>query len=58
MYGYLTMAQWLRKNPDSEAVLLAAGHFIHVRSGKVVTDNGYSPMRGRVTWVVLIERKA
>jgi hypothetical protein len=43
-----TLAAWLRRNRKAEAILLVSAHFVHVRAGKSIADNGRFPMRGRV----------
>jgi hypothetical protein len=50
-----TVAQWLKGNPHREGILRATSHFIHVKHGKVVEDNGILPRRGRVTHVLYLD---
>ena len=49
---YPTLAQWLRANPHTEAIVRASSHFLHVRDGGIIEDNGVRKMRARVTHVV------
>lgn len=47
-----TLAQWLRDHSEGEYIILASHHFIHVKDGEVLEDNGRTPMRGRVLEVL------
>lgn len=51
-----TVRQWLKAN-TREAILNAAEHFLHVRDGGIVEDNGYRPLKGKVRHVIPVERK-
>jgi len=50
-----TVAQWLRAHPTGSYVIRAAKHGMHIVDGEVVEDNGYRPMRGRVTHVIELD---
>lgn len=47
-----TLARWLRDD-GRDAIVLVSRHFVVVKGGEVVADNGRLPMRGRVTHFVL-----
>jgi len=47
-YLYPTVAQWLRANPEEEAILITTTHYLHVRNGEIIEDNGTPKKRGRV----------
>ena len=49
-----TLAQWLKANPKANAIVLVAHHYVHVCDGQVIEDNGYRPMRGRVTHAIYL----
>lgn len=51
-HDQLTLTQWLRENPDTEAVLRASHHFVHVRRGWLTETNGLRQARARVTHVI------
>lgn len=50
--GYPTITQFLREHPEGEYVLSSSYHYIHVKDGVVVKDNGTggSRMRIRRAW--------
>ena len=49
-----TLAKWLRED-GRDALLFVSRHFVVVRGGQVVEDNGYTPRRGRVKSFVLLQ---
>ena len=49
-----TLAQWLREYTVGTYLVLAAHHYVVVRHGQVVADNGTRPMRGRVVRAVRV----
>lgn len=51
-----TLAGWLREDAR-DAIVFVGGHFVHVRGGVVVEDNGWPMRRGRV-WVAILLRGA
>ena len=52
-----TMAQWMRAHPRADAILRVSHHFIHVRRGEVLEDNGHHKIRGRVTHAIFISEE-
>lgn len=56
--GQPTVARWLKGSPDRPRgiwLVLAARHFLVVRDGVIIADNGVRPMRGRVSEVFRVE---
>lgn len=49
----VTVARWLREN-DAEAILRVSSHFIHVKGGEILQDNGAPKRRGYVTHVIFL----
>lgn len=47
-WKFLTATQWLKANPDAHAIIGTRTHWLHVRNGKVVEDNGTWRPRARV----------
>lgn len=50
-----TLRQWLRKNPTAHAMVATTTHWLYVRNGRVLEDNGYKNTRGRVGVVLWLE---
>ena len=48
-----TLAKWLRED-GRDALLFVSRHFVVVRGGQVVEDDGYTPRRGRVRSFILL----
>jgi hypothetical protein len=49
----VTLSRWLKED-GRDALVFVARHFIVVRGGQVVEDDGYCPMRGKVRGFILL----
>ena len=49
-----TLARWLRED-GRDAIVMVSSHFVHVRGGAVVEDNGKPCRRGWVRIVILLD---
>ena len=50
--GRMTLAKWLQLD-GRDAIIFVSSHFVYVKGGKVVEDNGWPARRGRVKVVIL-----
>jgi hypothetical protein len=50
-----TLTQWVQSD-GRDAIVRASHHFVHIRDGRVVEDNGLRQPRARVTHVILLPK--
>ena len=51
-----TLAKWLRLD-GRDAVVATTSHWLHIRGGEVVEDNGAPKRCGIIRWVILLPRR-